>query len=206
MFTREATGTSYEPTEEELELLRQLAGIVLDGPNVNKGALKDFEKKYPWVSCIICMCHCLSGFFKNVFKLPSVKKVYSLAADTGNKFRRCKWLREQCIHHVENNPDIRALESFKTGISSYIRHVATRFASKHGVLERAILMNPVAKLVMSSPLYEEKYEDEDVGNNDDSDDEYVAKDRRSKSEVLKDCKVQFVNSTEVHTVTLTLTL
>ena len=45
-----------------------------------------------------------------------------------------------------------------------------------------------------------------MGNNDDSDDEYVAKDRRSKLEVLKDCKVQFVNNTEVHTVTLTLTL
>ena len=67
-------------------------------------------------------------------------------------------------------------------------------------------MSPVAKLVMSSPLYEEKYEEEDVRNNDDSDDEYVAKDRRSKSEVLKDYKEQFVNNTEVHTVTLTLTL
>ena len=55
-------------------------------------------------------------------------------------------------------------------------------------------------------VYEEKYEEEDVGNNDDSDDEYVAKDMRSKSEVLKDCKEQFVNNTEVHTVTLTLTL
>ena len=44
---REATGTTYEPNEKELELLRQLAGIVLDGSNVNKGALKDFEKKCP---------------------------------------------------------------------------------------------------------------------------------------------------------------
>ena len=56
-------------------------------------------------------------------------------------------------------------------------------------------MNPVAKLVMSSPKYEEKYEMEDVANNEDSNDEYVAKDKRSKSEVLKDCKIKFVNLT-----------
>ena len=54
--------SGYEPTEKELELLRKLTAIVLDGPNVNKGALKEFEKKYPWVSCLICACHCLSGF------------------------------------------------------------------------------------------------------------------------------------------------
>ena len=40
--------------------------------------------------------------------------------------------------------------------------------------------------MMSSPKYEEKYEEEDVANNEDSDDEFVAKDKRSKSEVLKD--------------------
>ena len=57
-------------------------------------------------------------------------------------------------------------------------------------------MNPVAKLVMSSPKYAEKYEDEDVANNEDSDDEYVATDKRSKSEVLLDCKDKFVNCAE----------
>ena len=84
-----------------------------------------------------------------------------------------KYLREQLKHHVEHNPDIQAMEQFKTGTSSYIRHVATRFASKLSVLERATVMNPVAKLVMSSPKHEEKYEEEDVANNEDSDDEYV---------------------------------
>jgi len=84
----------------------------LNGPNVNKGALKEFEKKYPWVSCLICACHCLSGFFKAAFKLPSVVTVFKLASGTGNKFRRCKWLREleQLKHHVEHNPGIRAME------------------------------------------------------------------------------------------------
>ena len=122
--------------------------------------------------------------------------VFKLASDTGNKFRRCKWLRAQLKHHVENNPDIRSMEQFKAGISSYTRHVATRFASKLSVLDRATLMNPVAKLVMSSPKYEEKYDEEDVANNEDSDDEYVAKDKTSKSEVLKDCKLKFVNCAE----------
>ena len=164
-------GDEYEPTEDKILLLRRLAGIVLDGPNVNKGALKEFEKKHSWVACIICVCHCLSNFFKNVFKLQSVKTVFTLASNTGNKFRRCKWLREQCLHTVEFNPDIRDLDAFKTGISSHLRHVATRFASKHGVLERAILMNPVAKVIMSSPKYPEKYEDQEVDNNIDSDDE-----------------------------------
>ena len=41
-------------------------------------------------------------------------------------------------------------------------------------------------------MIQEKYEEEDVANNEDSD-EYVAKDKRSKSEVLKDCKLKFVN-------------
>ena len=58
----------------------------------------------------------------------------------------------------------------------------------------------MAKLVMSSPKYEEKYEEENVANNcnrdEDSDDEYVAKHKRSKSEVLKDCKTKFVNCAE----------
>ena len=66
--------SGYEPSEKEL--LRKLTAIVLDGPNVNKGALKEFEKKYPWVSCLICACHCLSGFFKAAFKLPSVATVF----------------------------------------------------------------------------------------------------------------------------------
>ena len=61
-------------------------------------------------------------------------------------------------------------------------------------------MNPVAKLVMYSPKCEEKYdhEEEDVANNEDSDNEYVAKDKRSKSEVLpvNDCKLKFVNCAE----------
>ena len=90
--------------------------------------------------------------------------------------------------------DIQELSDFKTGISSYIRHVATRSASKQSVLERVILMNPVAKLVMSSPKYSEKYEDQDVDNNNDSDGDYVAKDKRSKSEILKEFKVDFVNN------------
>ena len=33
-------------------------------------------------------------------------------------------------------------------------------------------------------------------NNEDSDDEHGAKDNRSKSEVLKDCKIKFVNCAE----------
>ena len=53
--------SGYESSEKELELLQKLTVIVLDGPNVNKGALKEFEKKYPWVSRLICACHCLSG-------------------------------------------------------------------------------------------------------------------------------------------------
>ena len=57
-------------------------------------------------------------------------------------------------------------------------------------------MNPVGRLVMSCPKYEEKYEEEDVANNEDSDDEYVAKDKRSKSKVLKDCKQTFVKCGE----------
>ena len=57
-------------------------------------------------------------------------------------------------------------------------------------------MNPVTKLVMLSPKYEEKYAEEDVTNNADSDDENVAKAKQSKSEVLKDCKIKFMDCEE----------
>ena len=33
-----------------------VAAMVLDGPNVNKGALRDFEAKHPTVAALLCIC------------------------------------------------------------------------------------------------------------------------------------------------------
>ena len=63
--------------------------------------------------------------------------------------------------------------------------MATPFASKQSVLERVILMNPVAKLAMSSPKYSEKYEDQDVESNNDSGDGYAVKEPMTRTSDLR---------------------
>lgn len=55
----------------ELGGVEVVAAMVLDGPNVNKSALKKMEEKYPTVVALLCLCHCIAIFFKNVFKLTA---------------------------------------------------------------------------------------------------------------------------------------
>ena len=43
--------SGYDPSDKELELLQTLTAIVLDCPNVKKGALKEFEKKNNILGC-----------------------------------------------------------------------------------------------------------------------------------------------------------
>ena len=44
-----------------------VAAMVLDGPNVNKAALKQMEEKHPRVVALLCSCHCIRDFlFKRV--------------------------------------------------------------------------------------------------------------------------------------------
>lgn len=188
-----------EYEEEELrELLQVLVAIVLDGPNVNKSALADFEKKHPWVSCLICLCHCISNFFKAVFKLPTMKAMFKDVQDTATKFRNVKWLRD-LLEEVQGSEGMKELPQFAklTEAMNYIRHASTRMGSKYDVLDRAHTINPATKMVVNHPKYEAKYEADNVAAaKDDSDDEYERKDRRSLSDVLRDCKKNWITNTE----------
>ena len=127
--------------------LNLVVAIILDGPNVNKGALKRIEQKYPAIACLLCICHCLSIFFKNVFKLPVVKKIFAVVNNTGNKFRNVKFLREKLLRVQSEDEELKTLKKFKT-VKGYLRTSGTRFGSKHTCTERALLINDATERVV----------------------------------------------------------
>ena len=170
---------------------------VLDSPNVNKRALKDFESEHPEVFAVLCLLHIIGLFFKDAFNLPALKELFRLINVTGNKFRNVKWLREKLADVQQKDENVKALPQFKNGPKGYSRHGATRMASKYTCTVRAGEVNPATKVVMNLPRYEEKYEDANVGDRqDDSDDEFIRRDRRSLTEVLAECKDDLIMDTE----------
>ena len=71
------------------------AGVVLDSPNVNKGALDDYEKSTPAIACVLCTCHVISLFLKDVFsKITWVSEKSTIVNQISKKFRAVKWLKE----------------------------------------------------------------------------------------------------------------
>ncbi len=58
-------------------------GIVVDSPNVNKAGLKKEEQQYPTISMLLCMCHIISLRFKDIFKLPKLKRLFNLSNKLG---------------------------------------------------------------------------------------------------------------------------
>lgn len=177
---------------EELSGPDIVAGIVLNGPSVNKSALKQMEAKYPNIVALICICHCVSIFFKNVYKLKPLKTVYGSLKDTANKFRNVKWLRDKHKAVQREDPELKKLPCFKHP-KGYTKDVATRFASKYDCTDRAVVVNPATKIVMNLPSYSSKYEERAAEQPaDDSEDEFVRKDKRKLTEVLRDCKENWV--------------
>ena len=124
-----------------------VAAVVLDGPSVNKSALKKMEEEEPTVCALICLCHVVSGFFKAVFKLPKVKEAWRLINNTGNKFRNVKWLHD-ALEQIQETPDMRKLPQFKSGNPlSYQRAGTTSFATRYLCTARALKVNPAAKAI-----------------------------------------------------------
>jgi len=72
-----------------------VAGVVLDSPSVNKSALEAFEHECPLVACLLCVCHIISLFLKDVFeKIQAVKLQAGIVNQISKKFRGVKWLKE----------------------------------------------------------------------------------------------------------------
>ena len=67
-------------------------GIVVDNPNVNKAGLKKVETMYPTICTLLCTCHIISLFIKDIFKEGSCKELYRLANQLGIKFRKSSGL------------------------------------------------------------------------------------------------------------------
>ena len=149
-----------------------------------------------------------------------MKAVYRSSKDTANKFRKVKWLRENHLEVQGAHDGLKGLAVFKTP-KGCVRDVATRFRSKYDCISRSVMVNPATSIVMALPLYKAKYEDKAVdAPKDESDDEYEKKDKRKLSDVLRDCKANWVenkaaqklaggltlNLTPTPTLTLTLTL
>lgn len=166
-------------------------GFVLDSPNVNKSALKRAAEVYPTIAFLLCICHIISLWFKDVYKLPKIKEMYRLSKQTAKKFKNCKWLRDQ----LEEVMATQLKDNFPNGPLQYLLDGATRMASKDSSLERSLAVNCAAKLVVASPQYVEKYEGGTVlEHTAESDDEYEKKDKRSMSAVLLECKTKWIQN------------
>ena len=168
-----------------------VAAMVLDSPNVNRKALRDLEAKYPTVACMYCVCHIISLFFKDVFcKLPALKELWRLVKQTVNKFRNVKWLREKLEDVQTTNDEVKKLPQFANGPKKYLPCGKTRMASKYMASVRALEVNQATNVTMA---YLAKYEENiEAGRVDDSDDDYVRRDRRGLTEILAESKSDLV--------------
>jgi len=73
----------------------KVAAIVLDSPNVNVGALAEYEKANPTVATLLCTCHVISLFLKDAFgKIPLFAESWTKVHQVCKKFRSIKWLKE----------------------------------------------------------------------------------------------------------------
>ena len=126
--------------------LQVVAAVVLDGPSVNKSALRQMEEEEPTVCALICLCHVISGFFKDVFKLPKVKNMWRVCNNTGNKFRNVEWLHGMLLS-VQQTPDMKKLKQFSSHELSYQRAGTTRFATRYLCLARAFKVNPATNVI-----------------------------------------------------------
>jgi hypothetical protein len=85
-----------------------VAGVVLDSPNVNVGALKAYETEEPTVSCLLCTCHVISLFMKDVFnKIAVIKAKSDIVNQISKKFRAVKWLKES-LHKRQTTMPLKA--------------------------------------------------------------------------------------------------
>ena len=171
-------------------------GIVVDSPNVNKAGLKKVEAMYPTICTLLCTCHIISLFIKDVFKEGACKELYRLANQLGIKFRNVKWLADQ-LAAAQLSDELKVLLQFQHGPIRPLKASATRMALKMMLVLRNKDLLPAYKRVCDSPAYTDKYESDDVlEHRGESDDEYEKKDKRSVSEVLLESKDKLLSDRE----------
>ena len=144
-----------------------MVGIVVDSPSVNKCAFKTVRAEKPKLSVLLCVCHIVSLFFKDFFRIPQVAEVWSVVNDTSNKFRAVKWLREALMRVQREDEGLKAMKKpngkplFNPTLG-YIKYGRTRMASKKIQTTRAGTVNFGAKIVVNSTEYAAKYEKKKV--------------------------------------------
>ena len=130
-----------------------------------------------------------------MYKLPKMKELVSYVNNTGNKFRNVKFLRKKLQRVQREDDELSKLKKCKNP-KGYKMTPSTRFGSQHTCTEHALLINDSAERVVVCPSYKEKYEAADVGDHQgESDDEYAKKDRRSLSQILAECKTEWIMNT-----------
>lgn len=135
-------------------------------------------------------------------RLSGPRKVAHLCGIPGENIVHCEQRQDIPAKVVEDllwttkkgRLELEARELAKKKIAGQQVHL---HCSKYTCTVRAGEVNPATKVVMNLPRYEEKYEDANVGDRqDDSDDEFIRRDRRSLTEVLAECKDDLIMDTE----------
>ena len=112
---------------------------------------------------------------------------------TINKFRNVKWLREKLQDVQVENEEVKKLPQFANGPKGYLPCGKTRMASKYIAATLALEVNPATNVTMADPAYLAKYEKQtEAGRADDSDDDYVRRDKRGLTEILLESKSELV--------------
>jgi len=104
----DTTGVELQGKDWTLEKIKEVVvdhggpevvgAVVLDSPSVNKAALQAYEKEEPTVACLLCACHVISLFLKDVFKkLISFRDASNIINQISKKFRAVKWLKDQLL-------------------------------------------------------------------------------------------------------------
>jgi hypothetical protein len=79
--------------------------VVLDSPNVNVGALTAYELEQPSIACLLCTCHVISLFLKDVFtKIEEIASTSAMVGQISKKFRNVKWLKERLAKRQTTMP------------------------------------------------------------------------------------------------------
>jgi hypothetical protein len=96
LMGKEWTKQQIRNLVDELGGPDHVAAVVLDSPAVNKGALEEYEKEQPRIFCLLCTCHVISLFLKDIFQnIPHLKECSDVCHQISKKFRAIKWLKDR---------------------------------------------------------------------------------------------------------------
>ena len=111
----DTTGVELQGKDWTLEKIKEVVAdhggpevvgaVVLDSPSVNKAALQAYEQEQSTVACLLCTCHVISLFLKDVFKkLTCFRDASYIINQISKKFRSVKWLKDQLLEKQTTLP------------------------------------------------------------------------------------------------------